>query len=51
MQYFKEKNWYYFDEDNTSINDWLDDQNGDIILKMDIEGDEYLTYPQFQIKI
>lgn len=31
------------DEDNLSINDWLDDQNGDIILKMDIEGDEYLT--------
>lgn len=31
------------DEDNLSINDWLDDQSGDIILKMDIEGDEYLT--------
>ena len=30
-------------EENLSINDWLDNESGEIILKMDIEGDEYLT--------
>ena len=28
--------------ENLSINDWLDIENGEIILKMDVEGDEYL---------
>ena len=27
--------------ENLSINDWLDSEKGEIILKMDIEGDEY----------
>ena len=27
--------------DNLSINDWLETEKGEIILKMDIEGDEY----------
>ena len=39
----KRKIGIYSDEDNLSINDWLDEESGDIILKMDIEGDEYLT--------
>ena len=30
-------------ENEININDWLKDENEEIILKMDIEGDEYLT--------
>ncbi len=30
-------------QENLSINDWLNEESGEIILKMDIEGDEYLT--------
>ena len=30
-------------EENLSINDWLNSEEGEIMLKMDIEGDEYLT--------
>ena len=29
--------------EHLSINDWLNDEDGQIILKMDIEGDEYLA--------
>jgi len=30
-------------EENLSINDWMGNESGEIILKMDIEGDEYLV--------
>ena len=30
-------------KDSISINDWLDNEKDEILLKMDVEGDEYLT--------
>lgn len=42
-KFLKKKIGIISDENEININDWLKDENEEIILKMDIEGDEYLT--------
>lgn len=42
-KFFKKKISITSSKEELSINDWLDNEKGDLIFKMDIEGDEYLT--------
>ena len=42
-KFLKKKIGVGINKDELNINNWLKDEKGEIILKMDIEGDEYLT--------
>ena len=42
-KFFKKKIGVGINKDELNINNWLQDEKGEIIFKMDIEGDEYLT--------
>ena len=42
-KFFKSKIGVGINKNELNINNWLKDEQGEIIFKMDIEGDEYLT--------
>jgi len=42
-RFFKKKLGIVTNKEELNINDWLKNENGEVIFKMDIEGDEYLT--------
>tara|TARA_B100000902_G_C27204641_1_gene860933 strand:+ start:395 stop:1171 length:777 start_codon:yes stop_codon:yes gene_type:complete len=42
-KFFKKKIGVGISKDELNINNWLNEEKGEIIFKMDIEGDEYLT--------
>jgi len=42
-QFFKKKLSLFSNENQITINDWIDNKDEEIILKIDIEGDEYMN--------
>ena len=42
-KFIRKKMGIGLNEEVLTINDWLDSEEGEIVFKMDIEGDEYLT--------
>ena len=42
-QFFKKKLSLFSNENHITINDWIDNKDEEIILKIDIEGDEYMN--------